>query len=182
MKSHSASILRLSPASHTNCMSWGVTSALGVTMRGTEYPVSRRTRTAYCVEPHEMIIVVIGLLPQCDLVVDFSGEAGFVFCLLHYLSSEVSVSGSSGPFHFWFVPQAIGKDLGCSVPCPIENPGHPARLASRLLLLPACCHPRFLRGPPCFAWQLVPLGLLPPFFFSHELSLSALEPLAALFP
>jgi len=31
MKSHSASILRLSPASHTNCMSWGVTSALGVT-------------------------------------------------------------------------------------------------------------------------------------------------------
>ena len=32
MKSHSASILRLSPASHTNCMSWGVTSALGVTL------------------------------------------------------------------------------------------------------------------------------------------------------
>jgi len=32
MKSHSASILRLSPASHTNCMSWGVTSALGVTV------------------------------------------------------------------------------------------------------------------------------------------------------
>ena len=31
MKYHSASILRLGPASHTNCMPWGVTSALGVT-------------------------------------------------------------------------------------------------------------------------------------------------------
>jgi len=31
MKTHSASILRLSSASHTNCMSSGVTSALGVT-------------------------------------------------------------------------------------------------------------------------------------------------------
>jgi len=43
MKSHSASILRLSPASHTNCMSWGVTSALGVTLveAGKTYIASR---------------------------------------------------------------------------------------------------------------------------------------------
>jgi len=32
MKYHPASILRLGPARHTNCMSWGVTSALGVTL------------------------------------------------------------------------------------------------------------------------------------------------------
>jgi len=47
MKSHSASILRLSPASHTNCMSWGVTSALGVTRR-----VSRQMSSGRGVSGH----------------------------------------------------------------------------------------------------------------------------------
>jgi len=105
-------------------------SIILVLMRGTEQPVSSRTHTAYCVGPREMIMGVIGLLPQCGLLVDFSGEAGLGFNLLCCLSCEVPISGSSGPFCFRSVPQIIEKDLGCGIPHPSKNLGRLAMLAA----------------------------------------------------
>jgi len=69
-------------------------------MRGTEHPVSSTTHPVYAVRPHEAITLVIGLLPQCGLVVDFSGEALLGFSLLHCLSCEVPALGSFGPVRF----------------------------------------------------------------------------------
>ena len=112
-------------------------------IKGTEQPVSSRVRTACWVRPHEMITVVIGLLPQCGLVVVFSGEALLGSSLLRCLSCEVPALGSSGPFRFRLVPPIIGKDLGCGEPRPSKNPSRPARpTAASLLQLPACPHPR----------------------------------------
>ena len=119
-------------------------SVILVLIRGTEQPVSSRTCTTCWVRPHKMIMVVIGLLPHCGLFVDFSGEALFGFSLLRCLSCKAPVLGSSGPFRFRFVPQIIGKDLGCSEPRPPKNPSHLSRLTVALQLqLPTCPRPRF---------------------------------------
>jgi len=124
---------------------WGMLSCSLILMliRGTEQPVSSRARTTCWVGPHEMIMVVIGLLPHCGLFVDFSGEALLGFSLLRCLSCEVPALGSSGPFHFRFVPQIVGKDLGCGEPRPPKNPSLPARpTVASWRRLPACPHPR----------------------------------------
>ena len=55
MNYHSASILRLDPASHTNCMSWGVTSALGVTVCGCA--VAEDPPESSCVGPVHLLEV-----------------------------------------------------------------------------------------------------------------------------
>ena len=115
-----------------------------VLIKGTEQPVSSRARTACWVRPHEMIMVVISLLPHCGLFVDFSGEASLRFSLLRCLSCEVPALGSSGPFRFRLVPQIIGKDLGCGGPRPSKNPSRLARLTAASRLQPlACLRPRF---------------------------------------
>jgi len=122
-------------------------SVILVLIKGTEQPVSSRTRTTCWVGPHEMIMVVIGLLPHCGLFVDFSGEALLGFSLLCCLSCEVPALGSSGPFRFRFVPQIIGKDLGCSEPRPSKNPSRLARLtAASRPRLPVCPRPRSCHG------------------------------------
>ena len=75
-------------------------SVILVLIKGTEQPVSSRARTVCWVGPHEMIMVVIGLLPQCGLFVVFSGEALLGFSLVRCLSCEVPALGPSGPFRF----------------------------------------------------------------------------------
>ena len=114
-----------------------------VLIKGTEQPVSSKAHTACWVRPHEMIMVVIGLLPHCGLFVDFSGEALLGFSLLCCLSYEVPALGCSGPIRFRFVPLIIGKDLGCGKPRPSKNPSHLARLTAVLRpWLSAYLHPR----------------------------------------
>ena len=93
------------------------------------YRASGVEQDPYCVGPHEIIMVVIGLLPQCGLFIDFSGEALLGLSLFRCLSCKGPL-GSSGPFCFRFVPQIIGKDLGCGGPCPSKNPSRPARLTA----------------------------------------------------
>jgi len=119
-------------------------SVILVLIKGTEQAVSSTTRTACWVGPHEMIIVVIGLLLHCGLSVDFSGEALLGFNLLRCLSCEVPVLSSFGPFRFRFVPQIIGADIGCGSPCPPKNLSRLARLtAASRPQLPAFPRPQF---------------------------------------
>ena len=119
-------------------------SVILVLIKGTEQPVSSKARTACWVGAHEMIMVVIGLLPHCGLFVDFLGEALLGFSLLRCLSCEAQVLGSSRPFRFRFIPQITGKDLGCGKPRPSKNPSRLTRLTGALWpRLPACPCPRF---------------------------------------
>jgi len=151
--------------------------------RGTEQPVSSRIRIKCCLGPHEMIMVVIDLLPQCCLFINFSGKAGLGFSLLCCLSCGVPISGSQGPFHFRFVLQIIGKDFECGVPRPRENPPlpHSSSRVSCRLRLPAYLRPRFSHWPFWSVWWPVPLWLLPPSFFSFRSSLPVSGPPVFLF-
>ena len=92
-------------------MLWASTRQL--LKRGTEHPVSRRTRTNCLVEPQWIIIRMIGRLPQCGVFVVFSGEADSV--------------GESGVFRLRLVPQIMEKAFGCGSPWPFKNPSRRCR-------------------------------------------------------